>query len=91
MDYIKQPKLIPVIDNSIDTTDNYSIATIKRKSDNKKFECWFRNGNVKIFKEGEIPGYRHYFIETAPHSGNEELCLYSIDLKLYDILEIVID
>lgn len=66
---------------------NYSIATIRRKSDNKLFGCYFRNGSVKVIKEGDILGYKHWFIEKE--TGSEELCLYGVDPKIYDIIEVV--
>jgi hypothetical protein len=70
-------------------SDNYSIVTIRRKSDNKIFGCYFRNGSVKIIKEGDILGYKHWFIEKE--TGTEELCLYGVDQKVYDIIEVVED
>jgi hypothetical protein len=66
---------------------NYSIATIRRKSDNKLFGCYFRNGSVKIIKDGDVLGYKNWFIEKG--TGDEELCLYGIDQKVYDIIEVV--
>ena len=66
---------------------NYSIATIRRKSDNKLFGCYFRDGSVKVIKEGDILGYKHWFIEKE--TGSEELCLYGVDPKIYDIIEVV--
>ena len=68
---------------------NYSIATIRRKSDNKLFGCYFRNGSVKIIKEGDMLGYKNWFIEKE--TGSEELCLYGVDQKVYDIIEVVED
>ena len=66
---------------------NYSIATIRRKSDNKLFGCYFRHGSVKIIKKGDMLGYKNWFIEKG--SGSEELCLYGVDQKVYDIIEVV--
>ena len=68
---------------------NYSIATIRRKSDNKLFGCYFRNGSVKIIKEGDMLGFKHWFIEKE--TGGEEICLYGVDQKVYDIIEVVED
>jgi hypothetical protein len=68
---------------------NYSIATIRRKSDNKLFGCYFRNGSVKVIKKGDMLGYKNWFIEKG--TGDEELCLYGVDQKVYDIIEVVED
>lgn len=65
---------------------NYSIVTIRRKSDNKLFGCYFRNGSVKILKEGDMIGQKHWFIAKI---DAEEICLYGVDLKVYDIIEAV--
>ena len=68
---------------------NYSIATIRRKSDNKLFGCYFRNGSFKIIKEGDMLGYKHWLIEKE--TGDEELYLYGVDPKVYDVIEVVVD
>ena len=71
------------------SSGNYSIATIRRKADNKLFGCYFRNGSVKIIKEGDIFGYKHFFIEKQ--TGDEEICLHGVDQKIYDIIDVVHD
>ena len=89
---MEQKNLITSESNPLNISDvisscNYSIATIKRKSDNKLFGCYFRNGKVKIIKDGDMLGYKHWFIEKE--TGDEELCLYGVDQKIYDIIEVV--
>jgi len=79
----------PLNIDDVIASGNYSIATIRRKSDNKLFGCYFRNGSVKIIKEGHILGYKHWFIEKQ--TGGEEICLYGVDQKVYDIIEVVED
>ena len=68
---------------------NYSIATIRRKSDNKIFGCYFRNGSVKIIKEGDMLGFKNWFSEKG--TVGEEICLDGVDQKVYDIIEVVED
>lgn len=80
----KPLNIVNVIDGG-----NYSIATIRRKSDNKLFGCYFRNGSVKIIKEGDVFDCKHWFIEKE--TGDEELCLYGVDQKVYDIIDVVDD
>ncbi len=75
--------------NDVIRNGNYSIATIRRKSDNKLFGCYFRNGSVKIIKEGDMPVHKYWFIEKQ--TGDEELCLYGVDINDYDIIEVVED
>lgn len=67
---------------------NYSVATIKRKSDNKIFSCYSRSGSVKILKDGTDPDRKHWFINGTDH---EELCLHGVDTHVYDIIEVVED
>jgi hypothetical protein len=81
---LKLLRIYDVIDSG-----NYSIATIRRKSDNKLFSCFFRNGSVKIIKDGDMLNYKHWFIEKK--TGGEEICLYGVDQKVYDIIEVVVD
>ena len=66
-----------------------NIATIIRKSDNKLFGCYFRNRSVKIIKEGDMLGCKSWFIEKE--TGSEELYLYGVDQKVYDIIEVMED
>ena len=68
------------------SSGNYSVSTIRRKTDNKLFGCYFRDGSVQIIKEGDILGDKHCFIEKG---GDEELCLYGVDERVYDIIEVV--
>lgn len=91
---MEQKTLITAESKPLNITDvigsgNYSIATIRRKSDSKLFCCYFRNGSVKIIKEGDMLGYKKWFIEKKV--GDEELCLYGVDQKVYDIIEVVKD
>lgn len=68
---------------------NYSIATIKRKEDDKLFGCYFRNGSVRIIKNGDMLGRKHWFIEKE--TGDEEISLYGVNQKVYDIVEVIVD
>lgn len=84
---MEQKTLITAESKPLNIADgNYSITTIRRKSDNKLFVCYFRNGSVKIIKEGDMLGYKNWFIEKE--TGSEELCLYGVDQKVYDIIEV---
>lgn len=63
---------------------DYSISSIRRKQDNKIFNCYFRNGNVNIFEEGKIYTKVHWFIDA---NGEEEIALQYINLDVYNVVD----
>jgi hypothetical protein len=59
-----------------------TISKIERKTDNKIFSCFFRNGIVKD-KDIEQFSNRSDWISE----DKEEISLYNVNKKLYKILE----
>jgi len=59
----------------------YTISKIKRRSDNKIFNCYFRNGNVTREKSSK----KSLWISD----DDEEIYLYGIDENEFDILFII--
>lgn len=61
-----------------------TITKIKRKSDNKVFSCYFRNGPVKETTKTNNYSYSHWISECPT---GEELKMAGVDVNLFWILE----